>query len=235
MSEVAEVVRIESKGLTLAQEAKALVVVDQPSYDTAVEMRCTIKDFLDDVDKTFGPMKHKAWEAHKEICTQEKKIKSPAEAALVAVNAGLSRYTAEQDRIQREKEAEARRAAEEEARRQAEEDRLRLAEEAKNNGANEEHIDEILEAPIVVTEVAPAVVEPTFQKSSAVQMRDNWSATVTDLKALVKHIAKNPHLIGLIQVNQSALNSQARSLKEGLLNLPGVRVANNRVVASGRR
>jgi uncharacterized protein YjbK len=56
---------------------------------------------------------------------------------------------------------------------------------------------------------------------------------VTNLLNLVKFVAKNPHFIGLLQINQTALNQQAKALKDSM-NIPGVQVVNNKVVASGR-
>lgn len=230
---ITEVIQIETQALGLADQAKAIQVVDQPSYDKAVDVRVACKDMIADIDRVFGPMKQKAFEAHREICSQEKKIKSPIDAALVAVNAGISRFTAEQERIRREAEARAYQEAEERARREAEDGRLRLAQEAKNNGATDEHVDEILEAPVVVTKVEPVAVESTFQKSSSVVIRENWIGECFDLKALIKAAAKNPMLAGLLCVNQQGLNAMARTMKE-TMQVPGCKATNRSVVSTGR-
>ena len=123
-------------------------------------------------------------------------------------------FQREQDRIARELQAK----ADEEARKE----RLKLkkaADLAAMAGMAERAEDlreeaEVQEAPVIVS---------TAPKLEGIATRKTWKAEVTDKLLFVKHVAeKRNDLLGLIKVDQSALNAQARSLKDGL-DIPGIK------------
>jgi hypothetical protein len=227
-----EIIEIESEAISLAEQGKSIVVTDQISYNQAVDFRVGLKDFIKKVDNVFDPLKKKAHESWQAICKQQNTIKKPAESALSAIDDSLRTFTVEQERLRREEEDRLRREAEEKSRREAEDERLRLAETAKQNGASDENVDEILDAPIIVN-TPVAIAAPTYEKSAAVVMRDNYSAEVTNLHELVKAVAKDKSKLNLLQANQTALNAMARALKD-TMSIPGVRAVNKQVLASGR-
>lgn len=73
---------------------------------------------------------------------------------------------------------------------------------------------EVQEAPVVVS-IAP--------KIEGITTRITWKGKVTDKLLFVKYIAeKRNDLLELIKIDQSALNAQARSLKEEL-DIPGIK------------
>lgn len=74
--------------------------------------------------------------------------------------------------------------------------------------------------------VTAAPVATSITKAAGASMRKNWKAEVTDKAALIKHVAANPHLVNLLDVNDSALNKMAKALELNL-NLPGVRPWND--------
>jgi hypothetical protein len=198
----------------------------QEQYDTAVDIRTELANFLKEAEASFKAIKDPVWQEHKKICKHETDVCEPVREKMRRINNALIAF----DREQEQKRIELQRRMQEEANRQEAERRLAAAANAEAQGMDEETVSAVLEqdnAPIVHA-------APTYEKSKAVTYRDNYSATVTDLQLLVKYIAKNPTLINLIQINQPALNTYARSLKSQL-NLPGVRVVNNRVVSTGRR
>ncbi len=125
----------------------------------------------------------------------------------------LSKFQREQDRIARELQAK----ADEEARKE----RIRLEKKAADAElVKEPERAEVLREQAEIHE-APVIVS-TAPKLEGIATRKTWKAEVTDKLLFVKHVAeKRNDLLGLIEINQSALNAQARSLKDGL-DIPGI-------------
>lgn len=74
------------------------------------------------------------------------------------------------------------------------------------------------------TAAMPVPVTTTVAKASGISMQYDYSAECFDTMALLKHIVeKRPDLVALVEIKASALNGQARSLKEAL-DLPGVKL-----------
>jgi hypothetical protein len=222
-----DVLDAEVQALELQTQLSAIVISDQHTYDKAVVARITGKEWLKDANDWFDSIQKPAYEAYKAILDKRKQVTEPVERRLAEINRGLINWDQEQERARL---AEQRR-LENEAKAKAEEERIAAAQALEASGATKESVDEFLSAPVAVTE--PVVAAPTYEKSSAVVYRDNYSGKVTNLLNLVKFVAKNPHFIGLLQINQTALNQQAKALKDSM-NIPGVQVVNNKVVASGR-
>lgn len=220
-------VDLEQQAVSVRSEMSSITITDQKSYDLAVEARTAASNWLKNAREFFKGMKDPAYAAWKKICSNENAVCDPVDTTIKQINSELIRYDQEQERLRREEQAKLDR----EARERAEAERLQQAESMKANGADEETIDAILDAPVQITQIA--VAAPTYEKSKAVMYRDNYSAEVTNLLALVKYVAKNPQFLNLLQANQTAINAQARALKESMA-IPGVRVTNNRVVATGR-
>ncbi len=177
----------------------------------------------------FDPIIAKAHAAHSEAIKQKRLVCGPVEMTIQNINRELLRFDQEQERIRRDEQ----RKLEEQARKEAEEQRLADAIHMEDQGANEETVEAVLQAPVapVVAPVAP----PTYEKSKAVTYRDNWSGECFDLHALVKAAAKDKSKLALLQINQPALTQMARAMKETLADAyPGCRAVNNPVIATGR-
>lgn len=130
---------------------------------------------------------------------------------------------------------ENRKAAEERARAEAaaEIERKRLAAEAQAaKESGDETTAAVLEATSQVV-TAPVMTAPRT-KVSGISTRTTWSAEVTSLIDLVKHVAANPDQIGLIEANMKALNGMAKALKENL-HIPGVKSVSTQAIAAGSR
>jgi hypothetical protein len=220
-------VDLEQQAISVRTEISALAITDQASYDLAVDKRTAAKSWLKNAEEWFDGIQKPAYEAYKNILTQRKLVCEPTEAAIKKINSALVAFDQEQERIRREEQ----RRLEEEARRKAEDERLQQAAEMESNGVDAETVNAVLDAPIAIT--APVVAAPTYERSSQVVYRDNWSAECFDLFKLVQAVAKDKSKIGLLQVNQTALNQMAKALKESMA-IPGCRAVNNKVVASGR-
>ncbi len=216
------VVELESKALTIPEQAKQITIKDQAGLDLAGELLKGIKALRKEIDATFDPIIGAAFKAHREAVAQKKKVEAPLAEAENIVKPRIAGYLQEQERIRL---AEQRR-LEEEARKRAEEEALAAAVEAEQAGATEEEVQSVLAAPVPIV---PVSAPPTFQKVQGISTRDNWSAEVIDKAALVRAAAANSSLLALIEPNIPALNGMARSLKSAM-NIPGVRAVNRPVV-----
>jgi hypothetical protein len=218
---------LEQQAISVRSAMAEIAIADQSTYNLAVEKRTAAVTWLKGAETFFDPSIADAHALHKKLLAQKKTVCEPVEMTIRTINRELLRFDEEQARIRREEQ----RRLEDESRRKAEEERLAQAEQMQAEGADEEVIDAVLEAPVQVTEMV--IARPTYEKSKEVIYRDNYSGECFDLLALVKAIAKDKSLIGLVQVNQTALNQMAKALKE-TMSIPGCRPVNNKVVATGR-
>lgn len=227
MNKQTPIVAVETEALELRSTLSALAVTDQETYNKAVDARVKAKAWLRNAGEYFDGLVKPAYAAYKNLLDAKKAVIEPVENTVTAINRELLTWDQAQERIRREAQVK----LEQEARARAEAERIQEAELLQAAGASEEAVEAVLEAPVIVTEMVAA--PKTYEVSKSVVYRDNYSGEVTDLKALVKYIAKNPSFINLIQVNQTAVNQLAKSMKD-TLDIPGIKVVNNKVVASGR-
>lgn len=155
-------VELEQQAISVRSEMSAIAITDQPSYDVAVEKRTAAVAWLKKAEAFFDPSIADAHALHKKLLGQKKSVCEPVEGTIKSINRELIRFDEEQARKRREEQ----RRLEEEARRKAEEERIAQAEQMQAAGAEEEVIDAVLEAPVVVTEIS--VAEPTYEKSKEV-------------------------------------------------------------------
>jgi hypothetical protein len=137
-------------------------------------------------------------------------------------------YDQEQRRKQEEEQRKARIAAEaERQRQQAEADKK--AEEARQaaEAGDVKKAAELQQQAEETAAVAEMITAPVIQlekpKASGVAVRKTYKARVTDLKALLQGVIDGVVPDAVIEINESVLNSQARSLKESM-KYPGVEV-----------
>jgi hypothetical protein len=143
------------------------------------------------------------------------------QAEAVLKNSMLT-YADQQERLRREQQALLDEAA------RIERERLAEASKAAEEAGNVEEA-EALQATASMT-TAPVVAQ-SVEKVSGISTRTNWKAEVTDLLALVKFVAANPHMIDLLQVNTTTLNQHAKATKDNT-KIDGVRVYSEQVLAS---
>lgn len=218
--------RVVALALTYPDKARSLLIEDTGSYGSACEFLKGIKALRAEIADTFEPHIKRAHESHRALL----KEKADAEALLVEAEriAKAALVAWEQDQEQQRRREQARL----QAQLQREEEERRLADAVAAEEAGEVDVAEaLIAAPIVAPVVAVAPMTP---KVSGITYRETWSATVTDLSALVKFVATHPQFAGLLSANMLALNAQARSLK-GQLQIPGVEAVCTRDVAAGRR
>lgn len=221
-----EVRQLESTALAWPDRAKAIVIVDQPSYDTATTLVIQIADLKKRIIDHHRPIKEAANAAHKVAVAAEKKLLDPLQQADFILRVGIGTWEREQERIRQE----AQRKLEEAQRKADEEARIALAVEAETGGAEEETVAEILDTPVVL----PAVIAaPTFQRTQGVSTQQRWSAEVVDIKALCRAVADGKASTEYVQANLVALNGLARAMRQ-TMNIPGVRAVPETTVAVRR-
>jgi hypothetical protein len=213
--------------LALPDQARAIVIRDQETYELAASRLLDIAAARRVIIEYHAPLKAKAHEAHAAICKAEKGMLAPVEEAERILKTSIGAYTAEQRRIQMAREQEARDAAE----------RARLEvleasiEAAEADGASAEEVQAIIEqpAPVPVVYVAPIV-----QKVSGVSTAKTYRAELVNIKLLCAAVAKGECSEAYVTANMPALNGVARSTR-GSINIPGVRVVEDTSVRAGRR
>jgi hypothetical protein len=218
---------LETRALTLAGQARALAVTDQPSYELAAERLLAVADLRREIVAHHEPIKRAAHTAWQQVLAAEKRLLDPVTDAERIYKARIASYEADQRRI----EAEARAKAEAEARRLAEEQREREIEQAEAEGADLAEVTAMIAAPL------PAIrpqEQPAFQSARGITTAANWKGEVTSLEALVKAIAAGKANIGLVMANETAINQLARATR-GTLEVPGIRFFSQATVRAGRR
>lgn len=154
-------VELEQKALTVADEAKALTIKDQISYDRAAEKLLGVRALIKQIDETFDPDIKRWHEGHKAAIATKKKVLGDLPAADATLVRLLGQWEMEQKRIQAEND----RREQEAARRREEEARLALALEAEKQGAESATVQEILETP---QPIQVPVARPTFQRAAGI-------------------------------------------------------------------
>jgi len=220
---------LEQRTHTMLQRAQALVIVDQASYDAAVELAKAVKDLRAEAEAHHRPVIQAALEAHRRALEAFRRIDEPLRAAEAELKRRLAAWTAEQERLRLEAERRAR----EEAERQAAEELEAQIEQLENAGAPPEVIHAVIRQAESAPVIAPRVA-PQYERAQGIAARKTYRAHVVSLIELIRWVAQNPTHETLLQPNQSALNAIARAQRENL-RIPGVRVVVEESISITRR
>ena len=203
----ADLVPAEYKGLTIADEAKVLVINDQSSY----ELAGIVKDGYKEEDKKivayFKIPKSTASLNHKHWVAAEKDSRTPYLDAIKIINKGLLGYEDKQEKIRLEKE-------------QKLQDQLEKAEPKKGGmfGFGSAVPDEL--AP----QVADVVVASTVKQTGATI--DNWKSEVTDFDLFLQWCISEKRT-ELLTVDVKAVSAYVKTNK-GKVTVPGLRQFNEK-------
>ena len=219
---------LESKALTLAEEARILAVTDQPSYELAAERLLAVAALRREIEQHHEPIKRAAHTAWQQVLAAEKRLLDPVADAERVYKSAIAAYEAGQRRI----EAEARIKAEAEARRVAEEQREREIEQAEAEGADLAEVTAMLAAPL--SAIRPQGQQPAFQSARGISTTTNWKGEVISFDALVNAVAAGKASSSLVMANETAINQLARATR-GTLEVPGIRFFSQATVRAGRR
>lgn len=225
------------QALTWPEKARAVSVVDVPSYCRASELLLAIKALRKEADATFDPIIADANRAHRTACEQKRKVEQPLTEAERTIKDALVAYDRAQEEIQRQEQ----RRIEDEAKRQADAEALERAAALEQEGreygdhglVTEAHqiLEEQLQAPAPPVPLVPRATP----KVAGITYVTRWTGQCVNLPALIRHCAAHPEHAHLLQVNQSALTSMARAMRDGLNKIPGLRAIETKDVAAGTR
>lgn len=225
---------VRDEALTWPDRARAAVITDTASYTAAADLLLGVKALRKRIAETFDPHVKRAFEAHRALTREKADAEAPLTEAERIVKDALVAYDREQERQRQE----AQRKADEEARRREEDERLALAAAMEKEGNEYGDAALVREAEALIAAPPPPVVAAPVAKATpkvaGVSYRTTYSAQVTDIVALIRFVAANPTHVALLTPNITALNGQARSLKQSM-RIPGVRVVESRDVAAGGR
>lgn len=216
--------QFEQSALSVRDEAKAIQILDQNTYDAAAAKFNGVSELEREIVEHYRPMKDAAHKAHKAVCDAEKSILVPVQEAKRLLSRAIGDWDAEQERVRMEEQ----RRLEAEAQRRADEEKLAAAVDAEQSGADTEEVEAVLSSPVPMPKVQAA---PTYNKS--VPTRESWSAEVVSLLSLVKAAAANPAYLCYLQANESALNAAARAQKN-VFSVPGCKAVVQRIATRGR-
>jgi hypothetical protein len=221
--EIPETTDLRTTGKDWLVAAKTYEVVDQPSLTSANEALRQVRLFRKQVEEKLEPAIRAAHTAHRQMTQLRNELAEPFERAEAEIKRRIGTYLTEQERLARVE----RERAEAAARKAAEEESLQRAMQLEKQGRVAEAAAEIA-TPISVA-VEPTA--PAVEKPKGLGTRENWSARVDSLLALVQFVAANPAYVNLLVPNQQALNDLARAQKAAL-SIPGVTAQSSTTVVS---
>jgi vacuolar-type H+-ATPase subunit H len=244
---------IESKALSLPDQAKSIVIADQPTFDRAGAKLRDVVTIRAEITAYHAPLKAAAWRAHRMICDAEENMLKPVAMAEQILKKAIGAYEHQQMEIQRQKEAEARRLAEEEAERERQKQVEEAEREAKQamdtllaNAQTFEEAEAILEnTPQVVADAVQEVnsapplpieyeVEPEIRRVSGVATFVTYFAEVDSVKRLCGAIADGIAAEALVKPDLGAINRLVNTFK-GKIEIPGVTVRTKTEVRARKR
>jgi len=207
----------EVSGVT--QFAKDLTIKTSDDSLNAQGLLKEIKGRSKKVEEFFAEMKASTYDAWKSVVAKEKAFLDPLSAAERTIK---SKVVIFEDIARRKRDEEIRvaNAAAEAKARKEREDLEKRAEKARESG-------KIEKAEALRAQAEEVVAQPVFQAPEPVQatgtaFKTTWKAEVVDLPTLLKSIAEGRAPLGLISVNESALNQYARGVK-GTMPVPGLK------------
>ncbi len=228
---------------TLRERAGSIVVTDDASLTAAANIRSEAKALIRQVTETFKPIKQAQDEAKRQTLAQERSYLDPLQAIVETIDEQIKDYQREQARKAREEQARLQREAEARARAEREAAEQKAREEQAATAAMLEDAGQAMEAdavraePIVIeaprVEVARYVPPPVVPKAAPIQLRETWSAELTDILALCRWQIAHPTIV-LVQADMTKLNQMARLGKSGASAPDGVRFFPTQSVAEKR-
>lgn len=252
MTPSADTSAIESRALTLPEQASAHLVNDQVTLDAAgAFLTNVIIPMRKEADSVFDPIIAVAHKSHATAIAGKRKVTDPIMQAESTMRRLINEFLAGQKRLTDEEAARKRQDAEEL-------DRIESARltrdheeliEAKLQAADRDLADapefvrqsvtrEILSTPAPKSDpvmTAPIIMQPSYTAPKGINTRETWDVEVTDLKALLASIVAGKNPASLIEPNMAVLKKLATALKDQF-NVPGCRAfKNDGIAARGSR
>jgi len=197
---------LEIRALSFPEKARLLTVNSAQEFEYADRFIGSVKELRKEIQDTFGPLKERAFLAHKAIVAEEKRHEEPLIEAEKIVRRLMVAYRQREEANRLRREAELR----EIARRQEDEAKLAAALEAEARGEKEEAAaileEEVYSPPIILT--------PEVPKAKSVRFSTTWTFRIID----VNKIPREYMLPDMVKIG-----FEARS-KKGDTRIPGIEV-----------
>jgi len=210
-----QVETVKQEALAIPEQAQALKIVSNETYQQAGTMLTQIKGLRRKIQDVFKPMKDAATKAHRAVLEQERQADAPLVQAERILKPALSAWDTAQEQARRVEEQR----LQELARKQEEERKLAEAvalEQAGDNKASEQVMAEPVVAP-------PVVVARTVPKVQGVSFTERWQFEIVDADKIPRVYLKP---------DEVKIGAYVRAMKSEAL-IPGVRVWSSKGV-SGR-
>ena len=218
---VPETTEVETKALSLVEQAGMVKINDSKSYEVAGFLWKTIGEVMKEVSDTFDPLIEAAHKNHKLALEKKAKFYSPLDKAKRDVKGLMSTYEQEQERIRlaEQKRLEAIALKEEEDRRIQE--AIEAEAEAKANGATPQEAAQEAEAIISEPVYTPPVVLPktTPKMAGGPVFRSIWKFRIVNESAIPRQ-----YLIP----DEKAIGAVVRS-SQGRIRIAGIEPYEERV------
>lgn len=176
------------------------------------------KDLLDQAERMLKG-KMLAYDQEQERIAAEARRKAEAEAA-------AERKRLEEEAAARQREAQAQAAAAEKAQAEGDAQAAALAQAAAARAQAEAQAAAATSQMVV----APVVTAPAV-KTAGISTSKKLDFEVTDLHALIKHVAEHPELVNLLAADSVKLRAYVKGVGTACA-LPGVRVFEDRVMSA---
>lgn len=205
---------LDNEASLVEQQALSVVIHNEDDYKAACEVTKTVKAMQKKVTDYWEPMRVSTKDAYDSVLAHKKEMLAPLESAEKILKGKISDYVIEQERKQREAEAEARRLAQEAA-----EKSLSEAVAAENSGDAETAEYAMTEAEMM-SELATSGMSTQVQKPKAdgVSTSRTWKITSIDEEKVPIDI--NGAIIR--PVDKSAIMALIKATK-GKIKIPGVK------------
>jgi hypothetical protein len=173
---------IETQALTIVDQARSVVIVDQGTYDQIGEILLANKDLQAVTVAHHAKAKADTYQAWQSVLEMERKVLDPLKAAEKVLKAKIGQWDADQRRIKAENERVAREAAEAERAKEVAQE----VHEAQAAGAPAAEIQAIIEQP----RPAPRpIVAPTYTRSKSLPVTPTYGCEVESIKDLCRAVA----------------------------------------------
>lgn len=202
--------QLDTQATSALAFAESLGIDNMADYAAAGAKWKMLRSLAKEISDTFGPIKAKLHEAHKEAVAQESRHLLPVIAAQRTIKGKMAAYDAKQERIRREEEARLQRVAH----RQAEEAALREAAAAEAAG-DSEAAEAIMSEPVA----APPVILPSSTPRTGVTFREVWKFRITDERLIPRQY---------LMPDAKKIGGVVRAMRDGT-QIPGIEVYSEKV------
>jgi hypothetical protein len=193
-----------------AVEAQSnIIIADKESYEVATGIMITLKEMRKKIVTYWKAPKDAAFAAHKEITKKESEMLQPIDARIRELDGKVNKFLTDERRAREE----AQRKLDDARRKQEAEERAKLeARAAKAEAAGKEEKAEALREKAADVFIAPAIIEPTVDKTTrmdagTVTAKQDIEVEILNPLTIIKHIAAGTLPIGIVTISEAKLKA----------------------------